>query len=77
MDTASFRNGFARMIANTNGWIPLYSYCWAQDRILDIPCVYPERPPFETALTDAFTTGVSPEAAANARAVIQRWYYGR
>lgn len=77
LDTASFRNGFARMIANTNGWIPLYSYCWAQDRILDIPCVYPERPPFETALTDAFTTGVSPEAAANARAVIQRWYYGR
>jgi len=77
LDRASFQNGFARMIANTNGWIPLYPYCYMGDAILGIPCVYTERPSFETALTDAFTTGVSPEAAAVARAVIQRWYHGR
>ena len=77
LDSVSFHNGLARMIATTNGRIPLYSYCWMNNRILDIPCVYAERPPFETAFTDAFTTGVTPEAAAIARAVIQRWYHGR
>lgn len=73
---AQFRDGFARLIAAVNGRFPLYSKCWPAEPLLGIPCHLPQSPPFEKAFTDAFTSGVPPEAAATARSLIQRWWHG-
>ena len=76
LDAESFHNGLARLIVATGGRFPLYSHCWSEDPILDIPCLLPQVPPFERDFTDAFTSGATPESVDIARALIQRWFHG-
>ena len=75
LDEVTFRSGFARLFNMTYG--NLQSYCIRQkDMGLDAPCIRSQRTPYVDLVTEAFTSGASPEAAATARFVIGRWYYG-
>ena len=75
LDRASFHNGFARLFELRSGFLGIH--CYIGNEIGDIPCV-PWKPwPEEVDLmTEAFTSDATPEAAAIAKAIIDRWHYG-
>ena len=74
LDEASFHKGLSRLMNSVHRGLNIY--CFDEAEVLGIPCIRPERIGHLTAITEAFTTDATPEAAATARAVIGRWYYG-
>ena len=74
LDSASFHNGFANLFNSLYGGLSVY--CYRENKVLDIPCRPPDRPSDLEVVIKAFTSGTSPESAANAKAIIGRWYYG-
>ena len=70
LDRESFHNGFANLINAIYG--QLYIYCFVEG----VSCPYVPRASDVDMVIEAFTSGATPEAAATARRVIGRWYYG-
>ncbi len=54
----------------------LHASCYPERQIIDAPCLPLQRTPYLEAITEAFTTGATSEAAATAKAIIERWRYG-
>ena len=74
LDAESFHKGFAQLVNMRYG--NLHASCYPEQEIIDAPCLPLQRTPYLEAIMEAFTTGATSEAAATAKAIIERWHYG-
>jgi len=71
LDAESFHKGFAQLVNMRYG--NLHGSCYPERETIAAPCPAVQRAPYLEAIAEAFTTDTSSEAAATARAVIERW----